>query len=457
MVSCLTATAAAQGSCEFDSDGISDIVTASQSDTGTTFSVLYSASDASSELGTIQKSEGTAVVANFLAATTPQIGVLSADYDTGLIDWAILDQSDQSRSAQLGNGGDTVVVGADLNGDGATDAISVGVQKFRLVWQIDTALFGSDSATRRTIRWGSKSEQPFFFSLDGSKDLLAVLRRFNGRFVVRTYDLESGATGRYEGLGTFGTARPRPRPHPIKVSDGSDHLVVSEVVEDATLLTFFNPVAGSTSTKTLAAVGAVLIGNYTADPGEEVAVQSESGLVIYNPGTDLITEMVAPTTGLVDGLEFSRVIGPTPTPTPSYPSAPPGLDTVCAQRSSIAPGELLIKSEISDHISNPADPRTSGYTLVCAKQCPKNLNKADFFYADGLYAGSVGYYGTFRGNGKPRLYGAAGEAPQHFVSIIAPAAKLIGNGKLYMQMSKETTGSATVCKEFNPKGRNGGL
>lgn len=453
----LSVNANAQGVCEFDNDGVSDIVSVTITDSGTAFSVLYSSSDLSADLGTVAKGDGAPIVSNFLADLTPQVGVLSADYETGLIDWAIVDSSNQARSAQFGNGGDTVVVGADINGDGATDAISVGVQNFRLVWQIDTALFGGDSSTQRTIRWGSKSEQPFFLNLEGNRDVLAVLRRFSGRFVVRTYDLEDGTTARFEGTGTFGSTRPKPRPHPVRQEDGTDHLMVSEVVGDSTDLIFFNPISGSTTTKTIAAVGTVLIGDYTADPGEEIAVQSTTGLIIYNPSTTTLTEKSLPTATLVDGLEFSRVIGPTPTPTPSYPVAPPGLDAVCAQRSAIMPGELLIKAEISAHINNPNDPRTSGYTLVCAKQCPKNQNKADFFYADGSYAGSVGYYGRFSGNGKPRLYGAAGDAPQHFVSIIAPAAKLIGNGKLYMQMSKATTGAETVCKEFNPKGRNGGL
>jgi hypothetical protein len=146
------------------------------------------------------------------------------------------------------------------------------------------------------------------------------------------------------------------------------------------------------------------------------------------------------------------------TPVDEQPRETPagGLADVCATTSVIGAGQMLIKSEISDHI-NSGDPRATGYTVVCAADCPKNLRKTDFFYADGSYAGSVGYYGTFSGNGRPRLYGAAGGAEQHFVSQIAPKAAGIGNGKLYMQMSSATSGPATSCKEFNPTGRNGSL
>jgi hypothetical protein len=133
-----------------------------------------------------------------------------------------------------------------------------------------------------------------------------------------------------------------------------------------------------------------------------------------------------------------------------------GLASVCTSFTPILNLQMLIKSEISAHI-NPLDKRATGYTLVCGSQCPQNLRKADFFYADGSYAGSVGYYGRFSGNGKPRLYGAAGGAPQHFARQIAAKAATIGNGKLYIQISAATSGESTICKEFNPTGRNGGI
>jgi hypothetical protein len=148
---------------------------------------------------------------------------------------------------------------------------------------------------------------------------------------------------------------------------------------------------------------------------------------------------------------------PTPTATPSGSGRPPAsLNGVCASRSAIAPGEMLIKSEASDHI-HTGDPRTTGYTVVCARLCPRNQSYAQFFYSDGSVAGAVARYGTFRGNGKPRLYGAVGRAPQHIASEIASKAATIGNGKLYLQISAAVSGGATVCKEFNPQGRNGSL
>ena len=117
---------------------------------------------------------------------------------------------------------------------------------------------------------------------------------------------------------------------------------------------------------------------------------------------------------------------------------------------------MLIKSDPSDHI-HTGDARTTGYTVVCSRLCPKTLSYVPFYYSDGTLAGAVAKYGIFRGNGKPRLYGAVGKAPQHFSSEIARQAAGIGNGKLYIQMSASSQGSETWCKEFNPSGRNGGL
>jgi len=449
-------SAIAQGSCDFDADGRSDLISVTASDSGISFSALLSASTTGSALGTLGSSLSTPFVSNFLGAATPQIGTLLGNSTTGLIDWSILDSTAQSYTASLGNSGDSVIIGADVNGDGATDALTVGINNLRLNWQIDTALFNGNGTTLRQLRWGGKSELPFYLSLDGTRDVLGVVRRFSNRFVIRTYDLVTGATSRVQGDGSLGITRPRQRPLPLKLADGTDILVVSEVVNGATDLVLFNLVSRAVTTKSIAATGTVLIGDYTADAGEEVAVQSETGLIIYNPNTDTTIEQPISAGSYIDGIEASKIMAATPTPVPGLPAGP-GLDAVCASRSTLATGEFLIKSEISNHIGNKADPRTTGYTLVCAKQCPKNQSKVDFFYSDGTYAGSVGYYGRYHGNGKPRLYGAAGKAPQHFVSLIAPAAASIGNGKLYMQTSKATTGASTTCKEFNPTGRNGGL
>ena len=135
------------------------------------------------------------------------------------------------------------------------------------------------------------------------------------------------------------------------------------------------------------------------------------------------------------------------------------LEAVCESIETIDAGELLIKSEISKHISK-GDRRASGYTVVCGSKClARGRVTTPFFYSNGEVAGYVArYLPNFSGNGKRRFYGGVGKAPQHFAEQIAAYADTLASGAmLYMQTSKVEGGSGTTCMEFNPRGRNGGL
>lgn len=135
------------------------------------------------------------------------------------------------------------------------------------------------------------------------------------------------------------------------------------------------------------------------------------------------------------------------------------LSNVCASIDQMDNGEMLIKSEISKHISK-GDRRASGYTVVCASKClARGRAAVPFFYSNGEVAGYVArYLPNFSGNGKRRFYGGVGAAPQHFASQIAAYADTLETGgMLYMQTSKSESGERTTCMEFNPRGRNGGL
>ena len=127
-----------------------------------------------------------------------------------------------------------------------------------------------------------------------------------------------------------------------------------------------------------------------------------------------------------------------------------GLASVC---SSTAPlRNMLIKSELSHHISNPGDGRQGGYTLVCGKQCPTRF-PVNFYYCDGTLAGKFGYYGRWNGNGKPRAYGGAGGAPPHSVSKIAANARRKKCGSLlYLPVSGKScvSWSASASRTGSP-------
>jgi len=126
------------------------------------------------------------------------------------------------------------------------------------------------------------------------------------------------------------------------------------------------------------------------------------------------------------------------------------LAAVCPTVKTVTGREFLWKSEISNHISSK-DPRASGPTFICNKVCPTTW-PMNFYYSDGVKAGSVGYYGLYRVTKKPRAYCAVKGARKCFVSRIAANSRLAGrDGKLYLKTSD------TTCYKVNPVGRTGSV
>jgi hypothetical protein len=110
---------------------------------------------------------------------------------------------------------------------------------------------------------------------------------------------------------------------------------------------------------------------------------------------------------------------------------------------------FLYKIEISDHI-NTSDPRASGPTLVCNRECPKF--PAPLLYSDGTEAARLGYYGTWNVTGRPRAYCAAGGQPACSNRVIQSGSRSRGlrgrkrNGYIYLRM-----GRSGICYRINPR------
>lgn len=64
---------------------------------------------------------------------------------------------------------------------------------------------------------------------------------------------------------------------------------------------------------------------------------------------------------------------------------PGGSASVCSSASPVT--DFLIKAEASNHI-NRGDPRTSGYSLICGRECVQFITQ--FFYFDGEPAAHMG-------------------------------------------------------------------
>lgn len=440
---------------DFDADGISDSVIVSESEGGLSWGAKLSSDSSSSLLGTVGQLGDEVAMADWLGTGKPQIGVVYGNSFTGLMEWVIKDADGNELSENFGDADAIAISGGDYNGDGVADAAVAHASGGKLRWSVQPSLFNDNAPAATEFVLGRKGEKPFFLNVDGTQDWAAVFRR-SGRqaYLLRLRNVVTGEKRIVRGTGSVGNGRVSPVP--LAGGSGTDKVMFASTDGTSTSIVIVD-LAGNLTSATIQASGDVVVGDFLVAAGEEIAVYGDDAVYIYSPETSQVTQIDAVDGIAVDEVNINAVESRDSDSNDGGGETPDGdLATVCASYTPIISGQMLIKSEISKHI-NPGDVRATGYTLVCGSQCVKNLNKADFFYADGSYAGSVGYYGRFSGNGQPRLYGAAGGAPQHFASQIARKADGIGNGKLYMQTSRAKSGSTTTCKEFNPRGRNGGV
>jgi hypothetical protein len=456
----LTASAERLAPADFDGDGLSDFVLISASKNVLSWSAVTGSGASQQALGDFGRLGFHVTLGDWLGTGLPQPATVTT-LGSKII-WRVL-SSGVSIQREFGTTGDTVVAGADFSGDGAVDATIVSKGSNGLNWRVHAGLFTDSNLPTTDFTFGRVKDNYFFANPDATNDRVAsITNKGQGAFLLRYFNPKTLRGTRLLVDQDLPSAQLKKSPLPLRDATGKDMLLFYSRRGSATTFSLFKSKKKTLEVFRLKATGEVLVGNYTTDAGDEVAVQTESGFLVYNPLTKVKSLISAPAGIAVDEVNINTLGEPednTPAPPPPPPSDQPplaGLFGVCEKYSAIANGEMLIKSEISQHIPGQ-DPRATGYTLVCARLCPKNLSRSDFFFADGSYAGSVARYGTFHGNGKPRLYGAVGEAPQHFASDIAAKASTIGNGKLYMQISSARSGAGTDCKEFNPTGRNGGL
>ncbi len=413
-------------------------------------------------------------IGRWLGTGGTQLGVVSLDSSSREIVWRVLGAAGARVERRLGTAGDIVVAAADVDATGIDDPTVISKVGRRLSWTVAFDLFRG-GRRRMTFEVGARDEIPFFIDLDRTGAWLGTVAAGKTATVIRMLNPRTGERKQVRRLPPL-LAGVSSRPVALTAPDGAQVLAVSTQAGSFTYLSLIDLQRRSLTKTKLAALGDLVVGDFLQDAGDEYALVSSSSVLIGNPFSGSQTTVAKPIANpiLVDSFNVNQIIAPAvptalpqpttvPRPSPSATNRPGGggalptsLDSVCASRSSIAAGEMLVKSEASNHIHN-GDPRTTGYTVVCARVCPRNQSYAQFFYSDGSFAGAVARYGTFRGNGKPRLYGAVGQAPQHFASEIAQKAATVGNGQLYLQISGASQGSETVCKEFSPVGRNGSL
>ena len=459
---------------DFNADGMSELVLISLGKT-LSWSPFDTTTGAISDAGIVGVPGDHAILADWLGLGRPQIGVVKVERGTQNIIWRIRDAQGQAIERRFGKVGDTVFAAADFDNSGAADAVVFRREGRKIKWLVAYDLMKGGTATAEYY-FGRPSDKMLYADLDGNGLQFAAVSLKATTTQIRLLDPRAGTRKTIKNLPVVKKQKGTVTSLAVKSPTGQEVVAIVKSYRKKTTFTILNPKKKNQNLRvyTIAANGDSVVGNFMTDAGYEVGVKTKSGVTMLNPFTKVRKSLVTPDGVIVDEININKLVSqssggeePTPVPTttpgspvtpgdPIDPSQPASLRRVCASTSSISIGEMLIKSEISNHIHN-GDPRATGYTVVCARLCPRNLSYTSFFYANGEFAGAVGMYGRFAGNGQPRLYGAAGSAPQHSAAEISAKAVRIGNGKLYMQISADTEGAGTVCKEFSPIGRNGGL
>jgi hypothetical protein len=274
---------------DFDSDGISDRVRVEiGGDKSLTWKALLSGNQQTETLGTIGKEGDHLIMAQWLSGGS-QIGVVSLSGSDDIV-WSILNGAGEKLERTFGKKGDLVVAGGDFNGNGTADAAVVRLKGSKAEWQIRYDIFTSDTPNERSETFGKAGDRAFYASLDGTVDLIGVIRKGKGnRSMAQVKNLATGQVRKFLRLPKFASAGTRPRAFPIPQASGEDLLGFQLRKGNETEVRVYTLAGAEVTTAPFEGKGDSIVGQFAAgegDRGFEVLFQgdSESGVLDPNKG-----------------------------------------------------------------------------------------------------------------------------------------------------------------------------
>lgn len=272
-----------QSQTDFNKDGISDITFVRiRADGGLTWRYRNSKTKKKKSFSTIGRNGDHIALAKW-KRTLPSIPGIVALTAANEIQWTV-ESKGITESILLGKKGDLIVSGADLNANGAADAIVVSISNKTLIWEVRLDPFDGGTSPARQISFGLDGDIPFFASLTGTGDQLGLLRQLpNGSQEFIFKDITTGVESAF----TISDPVKDPmRPVPVKQSTGANIIAIPSQTESRTIFTLFHVNGKKIRKVSIAAKGDIIVGNYfSKDRGEELAVKSKSDFKIINPYT----------------------------------------------------------------------------------------------------------------------------------------------------------------------------
>jgi hypothetical protein len=341
---------------DFDGDGKSEIVLVDlpKKDTDSVvWKVFYPVTGQVTPLGSLGTKKDYRILADWLKAGQPQIGVAHLDEESGGLTWSIKGSDGALIRRSFGTKGDLLVAGADFDNNGYADAALVKIDKKLVKWTIAFDLFAPSGGSRQNVYFGKNGDRAFFANPFGSGDWMGVVRkgRRNSSVIVLKNPL-SGEERTLNGIGAFASRNPRPRPLPVALGDGTEYLAFAVSGKETTKV-YRQYLDGSpASTFTLPGTGELIVGNFTDSPGDEVGIKSDTGFVTLNSAVSLMTSFDIPGGTPVDDININTAGGEsTPGGGTAGPNPGGSLGAVCTSVSVLA-GNILYKFQASGHLAS---------------------------------------------------------------------------------------------------------
>lgn len=446
-LSIVSSSFAQANATDFNQDGTSDLTTVViQSGGDLTWQSLAPLSGLTSSQGTYGKVGEDLIVANWIGNGLPEIGVVGLN-TSNKIYWRILDQNKVTQERVFGSKGYVTLAGGDFNGNGVSDGVVARLSKGQVIWTIASDMFSRPANAQRTkqVTFGLSISKIFYASPQNGRDWVGVVTKDSkGRPILRFKDSVSGSVLTSSALPSFALRTSTSRPFPVRQDSGRDLIGFSRVSGNSTVLNFFRTTGRSMGSTTLPVTGDVVVGNFNAEPGEEVAIKksSASDFYVYNP-ISKATSIIAGSTGIaVDAININAVGSastppsstPTPAPTNSKPIPGAGSRISCSSVVDISSLPNVLYKNENLHGSR-------GRTWLDQGRRSGGVRRLVIAGLDGVVFGCFGLYACDSPYGC-RYYQAMCSDPLSNSQFIG-AATSHGGGSPYAYVS---TGSGTCYK-----------
>lgn len=315
----LSQVSSAQSSPEMnlDSDVLSEIVSiAPDGDQSLTWNALLSSSGysgATASLGSLGKLGDNLVAADWDGDGVFEIGIVTLNTRSGDVGWRILNGTNPT-SVIFGQRRSKLISGGDYNGDGAADG-AYASQSGRVTVRPNFLTGETDT----TVRFSKRDVRGIgvFASPDGVADWIGFVRSLRSTRNTRRYRVTlKSLAGESYSRRVVGPRRNTGRLQdvlPVRGLNGIDHLAYVSTRRGRTFISLRELSGALLYQGNVVGTGLVIVGDYLANSGEEIGVETSQGIVVTNPFDGSTATLADPGGILVDHINvhaFARFRSP---------------------------------------------------------------------------------------------------------------------------------------------------